>query len=126
MKSIYRNRLVMIAPLATIAAINLKIGTDIDSKGGDETLGKGEGLRILASGPATNDWFSTVFSNDEISLWQDLVTAFPTSQVWVWNLDGDNSLLISSFNKFVNVTIGEKTPDQILTQAGLQRLGKVI
>jgi hypothetical protein len=121
MASIYKNRLIAVAPIGQINALNDALGNDVGYIG--TTIGAGLGLSSIGpGGPQNWDWFSTIFPDSEIPIWTGLIGEFGAMEAWVWNRQGPDNSSLNDFTGFPNVHVQENDPDGVLADAGLFRV----
>lgn len=117
----YKYRLVVVAPQGNINAINNEI-LRVDPDGGANTLGKDLGLNPAGQGNPSHYWFSTVYRDEDINLWKDMIGNFGAVEIWTWHMYGPNDDLAAAWSGITNVTVEQATQDEILVATNLQRI----
>ncbi len=118
----YKYRLVVVATVGNVVAINQHM-LRIDPDGGDQTIGKDLGLHSNPNAPvASHYWFSTVYRDEDIETWKELVGDFGAVEVWTWNMYDTNDSLALAWQGYSNVRVANVAQDDILNELGLHKL----
>ena len=118
----YKYRLVVVATAGNVNAINNHM-LRIDPEGGSNTIGKDLGLHSNPSSPnPSHYWFSTVYRDEDIDLWKELIGDFGAVEAWTWHMYGPNDDLATAWTGYSNVRVQNATQEDILTELGLNKL----
>jgi len=123
MNTRWKYRAMIVAPLAVMDAINSAIAGGLDPSGGQSTLEPV--LSADGTAPATHAWCSSKLTRSGLEGLLQLAPLFPSARGYIWTDppdDAGDAELASLFGAADNVTVGNRSPEEILVAEGLKRI----